>query len=328
MREKNSGESLKKRVESLGKVEQKLQEMKDRLEDETGMWNLLFDHSRDGIVILDQNGKVSKSNKKFAEMLGCTIEEITGLYVWDWDCMYSKEQLQEMVRTVDPDGVQFETRHKRKDGTVIDVELSNSETVYKGKKLIFCICRDVTERKRMERVLKESKKKYQELSITDELTQLYNARHFFKQLGMEIDRAARYGYPLSLMFLDLDDFKQFNNTYGHIEGDKVLKRMGQVIKRCLRKTDFAFRYGGEEIAVLMPMTTGEDGGIAAERIRTEFKKEDFSPAEGVRVHMTVSIGVAEYARQFDIKGFLGQVDSLMYQAKKQGKDATCTSSVF
>jgi diguanylate cyclase (GGDEF)-like protein/PAS domain S-box-containing protein len=328
MSEKIPYENLEKRAGHLQKVEQKLQEMKDRLEDEVGMWNLLFEQSRDGIVILDEGGQIFKANKQFADMLGYTIEEIAGLHVWDWDALYSKEQLLEMAQTVDPDGVQFDTRHKRKDGTVIDVELSNSGTVYKGRKLIFCICRDVTECNRMERALKESRRKYQQLSIIDELTQLYNARYFFKQLAMEVEKTARYGNPLSLMFLDLDDFKQFNDTYGHIEGDKVLKRMGQVIKRCLRKTDLAFRYGGEEFAVIMPMTTAGDGGIAAERIRTEFKKEDFSPAEGVRVHMTVSIGVAEYARQFDIKGFLGQVDSLMYQAKKQGKDATCTSSVF
>ncbi len=305
-----------------------MQQMKDRLQDEIAMWNLLFEQSRDGIVILDQNGKVYKSNKKFAEMLGYTIGEITELHVWDWDCMYSQAQLQEMVRTVDPGGVMLETRHRRKDGTVIDVELSNSGTVYKGRKLIFCVCRDVTERNRTQKILEEREKKFHELSIIDELTQLYNARHFFKQLGMEVERAARYGYPLSLMFLDLDDFKQFNDAYGHVEGDKVLKRMGQVIKGCLRKTDLAFRYGGEEFAVLMPMTTGEDGGVAAERIRTEFKREGFSPAEGVRVHLTVSIGVAEYARQFDIKGFLRQVDSLMYQAKKQGKDMTCSSTMF
>lgn len=328
MSEKISWESLKKRVERLEKVEKKLQEMKARLEDEVGMWNLLFEQSRDGIVILDENGKLFKANKQFADMLGYTMEEIAGLNVWAWDERHSEEQLFEMVQNVDPDRVQFQTRHKRKDGTVIDVELSNSGTVYKGKKLIFCVCRDVTERKRMERVLKESEKKYQELSITDELTQLYNARHFFKQLGMEVEKAARYGNPLSLMFLDLDDFKQFNDAYGHPEGDKVLKKMGEVIKGGLRRTDLAFRYGGEEFAVLMPMTTAEDGGIAAERIRTEFKKEGFSPVEGVRIHLTASIGVAEYARQFDIKTFLRHVDNLMYQAKKQGKNRTCTSTVI
>ncbi len=328
MKEDMAYESLKKRVERLEKVEQELQRMKDRLQDEIDMWNLLFGQSRDGIVILEENGKVWKANRQYAEMLGYTVEEIAELHVWDWDCKYSREQLQLMVQKMDPDGVMFETRHRRKDGRVIDVELSNSGTLYKGKKLVFCVCRDVTERNRMERALKESEKKYQELSIKDELTQLYNARHFFKQLGMEVEKAARYGNPLSLMFLDLDDFKQFNDAYGHPEGDKVLKKMGEVIKSGLRRTDLAFRYGGEEFAVIMPMTTAEDGGIAAERIRTDFRQEVFSPMEGGQIHMTVSIGVAEYARRFDIRGFLRQVDNLMYQAKKQGKDRTCTSTIF
>lgn len=83
--------------------------MKARLGDEIGMRNLLFDHSRDGIVILDENGKLFKANKQFADMLGYTMEEIEGLHVWDWDDLYSKEQLLKMAQPVDPDGVQFQT---------------------------------------------------------------------------------------------------------------------------------------------------------------------------------------------------------------------------
>lgn len=300
-----------------------MQQMDFRLEDDFAMWDLLFEQSKDGIVILDQNGKVYKSNKKFAGMLGYAAEEIDQLYVWDWDCMYSKEQLQEMVRTAGPGGAMLETRYRRKDGTVIDVELNNSGTVYKGRNLMFCMCRDVTERNRMQNALRESEKKYRDLSIVDELTRLYSTRHFFRQLGMEIDRAARYGYPLALMFLDLDDFKKFNDTYGHVEGDKVLARLGQVIKSCLRRSDVAFRYGGEEFAVLMPMTTCDEGAIAAERIRTEFRNENFAPNGGMKVRMTVSIGVAEYTRQHDVRALLRQVDGLLRQAKREGKDRTC-----
>ena len=92
------------------------------------------------------------------------------------------------------------------------------------------------------------------------------------------------------------------------------------LDRCLRQTDSAYRYGGEEFTVLLSMTTGRDGAVTAERIRTEFKKELFSPAPGQDVHVTVSIGLAQYKPQEDMKGFVHRVDQLMYQAKKNGKD--------
>ena len=108
------------------------------------------------------------------------------------------------------------------------------------------VARDITERKRMEKELSDSERRYRDLSIIDDLTQLYNARYFYHQLKLEIDRVNRYEkQPMTLLFLDLDNFKQFNDIYGHVEGDQVLSRLGQVVKRCLRQTDSAYRYGGE-----------------------------------------------------------------------------------
>jgi diguanylate cyclase (GGDEF)-like protein len=120
--------------------------------------------------------------------------------------------------------------------------------------------------------------------------------------------------------LDLDNFKAFNDTYGHVEGDEVLRRLGQVIKRCLRETDFAYRYGGEEFTILLPMAISADGAITAERIRTELKKESFFPMPDQEVHMTMSIGLAQYKPGEDMKVFVHRVDQLMYQGKKNGKD--------
>ena len=179
---------------------------------------------------------------------------------------------------------------------------------------------DITDRKQAEEALQESEKRYRELSIVDDLTQLYNSRHFYNQLRMEIDRVDRYGQPLTLLLLDLDDFKAFNDAYGHVEGDLVLSRLGQVVKRCLRQTDSAYRYGGEEFTTLLPMTTSADGAFIAERIRTEFRKEAFSPAPGRDVHVTVSIGLGQYKPQEEMKAFVHRVDQFMYQGKKNGKD--------
>ncbi|KQC08159.1 MAG: hypothetical protein APR62_05320 [Smithella sp. SDB] len=182
------------------------------------------------------------------------------------------------------------------------------------------------EHKHMEKELKKSEQKYKELSITDSLSQLYNTRYFYDQLQMETGRSNRYGQPLTLILLDLDDFKAYNDAYGHIEGDKVITRLGQVIKRCLRKTDSAYRYGGEEFTILLPMTGSTSGAVTAERIRTEFKEEIFMPVPDKEVHMTVSIGCGQYQTNEGMKGFVHRVDQLMYQAKANGKDTVCSMS--
>ena len=162
--------------------------------------------------------------------------------------------------------------------------------------------------------------------MIDELTQLYNSRHFYVQLKSETERSNRYGQPLTLLLLDLDNFKAFNDTYGHVEGDQVMIRLGQVVKRCLRKTDFAYRYGGEEFTILLPMTWPTDGAAVAERILVEFRKEVFTPVLGQEVHMTMSIGLAQYHLQEDMMAFVHRVDQLMYQGKKDGKDRVCSES--
>jgi len=206
------------------------------------------------------------------------------------------------------------------DGQAVHVESTGVPVQYRGETHVFGIFRDISERREAEKALRESEKRYRELSIVDDLTQLYNSRHFYFQLKIELDRSNRYEQPLTLLLLDLDNFKAFNDAYGHVEGDQVLRRLGQVVKRCLRETDFAYRYGGEEFTILLPMTTSADAAFTAERIRTEFKKEAFYPAPGPDVHVTVSIGLAQYKPQEEMKVFVHRVDQLMYQGKKNGKD--------
>ncbi len=142
---------------------------------------------------------------------------------------------------------------------------------------------------------------------------------------MEIERVDRYGQPLSMLLLDLDDFKRFNDVYGHIAGDQVLARLGQVIKQCLRQSDSAYRYGGEEFTILLPMTTDMDGTVIAERVRAEFEKEHFFPKPRHDTHMTVSIGLAQYEPGEDMKAYVHRVDQLMYEAKGKGKNMICWS---
>jgi PAS domain S-box-containing protein len=137
------------------------QQAKEALEEEAIRRRILVEQSRDGIVVLNQNGKVYEANQRYAEMLGYSPEEVRELYVWDWDTQWTREELLEQVRSVDVAGDHFETRHRRKDGTFIDVEISTNGAVLAAKKLIFCVCRDISDRKAAEEDLRRIRERMQ-----------------------------------------------------------------------------------------------------------------------------------------------------------------------
>jgi len=160
----------------------------------------------------------------------------------------------------------------------------------------------------------------QQLAITDSLTQLYNSRHFFAQLKMEIERANRYGHSLALLLLDIDFFKNYNDTYGHLEGDKVLSTVGQMIKTCLRTMDTAYRYGGEEFTVILPYTDCDEARTVADRIQYALEFISFCPGPDLSVQVTLSIGVTEYAPGEELTAFVGRSDRAMYLSKENGRN--------
>ena len=179
---------------------------------------------------------------------------------------------------------------------------------------------EITKRKEAEEALRNSERKYKELSITDELTRLHNSRHFYDSLTIEMDRAHRYNHPLSILMLDIDNFKRYNDRYGHLAGNKVLVILGQVILENIRRSDPAFRYGGEEFAVILPETNGDGALMVAERIREKFEVEALSPESNEIIHNTVSIGVTQYKPDEDMESLIKRVDTAMYAAKRQGKN--------
>jgi two-component system cell cycle response regulator len=182
---------------------------------------------------------------------------------------------------------------------------------------------------RLRRVLKEREltnerirmmEKLQKLAITDGLTRLYNSRSFYSQLELEVDRFNRYQHPLTLLLLDIDHFKDYNDKYGHLEGDKVLVRFSQIIKSCLRTNDSAYRYGGEEFTVILPETAGEEARTVAQRIRAALEAEPFSPENGEEVTVTISIGLTEYHPKEELSTFIQRADQAMYRSKRSGRN--------
>ena len=162
-----------------------------------------------------------------------------------------------------------------------------------------------------------------QLSITDGLTQLYNSRYFYTQLKGEIERFNRYGHKLSLLLLDIDKFKEYNDNYGHLEGDKILVRIGRIIKSCLRKMDTAYRYGGEEFTIILPGTHGEEARTVAERLRIAVAAEDFTDGRNAGIKITISIGVTQYRQKEKVSSFVQRADKAMYQSKQAGRNKVC-----
>ncbi len=165
--------------------------------------------------------------------------------------------------------------------------------------------------------------KAEQRARVDELTSLFNRRHFDESLKMEIDRHARYRSMMSLIFLDLDFFKAYNDTQGHTAGDKILELIGRLVNGALRSTDLAFRYGGDEFAVILPQSASNDAFIVAERVRGKIAAE-----MGKRdVNISASLGLASWPSDgVTSDELVNAADRALYYAKETGGNRTCVAS--
>jgi diguanylate cyclase (GGDEF)-like protein len=157
------------------------------------------------------------------------------------------------------------------------------------------------------------------IAVTDELSGLASRRYFESRLVEEWSRKERYGTSLAVAIFDLDRFKSVNDTYGHAAGDRVLRRFGEIVRREIRSTDVACRYGGEEFAVLFAEATASAASAVAERIRRALKREPFD-WEGKSFRASVSAGIAGSAEASERQDLLFQADKALYEAKEKGRN--------
>jgi diguanylate cyclase (GGDEF)-like protein len=159
------------------------------------------------------------------------------------------------------------------------------------------------------------------LTITDDLTKLYNYRYLMKYLEADVKRCLRYKKKVSLLFIDVDGFKRINDTFGHLVGSQALAEMGQVFKRIVRETDVVGRYGGDEFVIVLPETPLNGAMVIAERIRKKVEECEFV-AQNLSIRLTVSLGVANCPKHtLTAEGLIKKADAAMYRAKELSKNS-------
>jgi len=273
----------------------------------------------DAIFSFDESHNIVMVNRAAEEMLEFDKGELTGRnfrglipskYGDSW------EQIERYAADGSMPGMKrsVELTLLAKTGREIAVQISMSGKQTGGKKTVTAIVRDVSARRAMEEELRL-------LSITDTLTQLYNRRHFHSLADKELDRAHRNKAIFSLLLADIDNFKKYNDSYGHAEGDRVLKAMGDVMRKNFRTMDSCFRMGGEEFLIILPETNAAGAMVAAERLRTRFSRVEFRPLPGENpATMTVSIGIAQVHDGDNVDDMVRFADLAMYAAKNGGRN--------
>ncbi len=296
--------------------------MKERdrfLTESEAKFKTLIEQSLEGVIIV-QDEIIKFVNPTLLKFLGYNENEIINNEIFKFLYPESRELLLECFKKMQRNEVistPIELHMMQKNNEEIYMEAFLNLIEYEGQPSVIMTTRDISDRKIYESELKR-------LVITDDLTGLYNQRFFLTEIIKEIERAKRHKRKLSLLFIDIDDFKSFNDSYGHWEGDYVLKKFAELIKKNVRDIDMVCRYGGEEFVILLPETSKIEAFDVAERIRATVGRHNFhtytldgSPAEVTR---TVSIGVAELEANDNMETFLKRADRAMFQAKMAGKN--------
>ncbi|MGI4757591.1 MAG: GGDEF domain-containing protein [Janthinobacterium lividum] len=160
----------------------------------------------------------------------------------------------------------------------------------------------------------------------DPLTGLFNRRYLDEKLAEELERAERYGLPLAILLIDVDRFKAVNDTHGHQTGDEVLTRVAQVVSSNVRVNDIAVRYGGEEILVVAPETDRKAAFSLAERLRGSVEALSLRSSTGSTLHVSISVGVAQFRPAEPGPAFVSRADHALYEAKSNGRNRVCDSA--
>lgn len=279
----------------------------------------------DSIIGVNREGVIVIFNRAAEKLTQYTGEEVIGkLHIIE---IYDSMELARLIKKrlyspeFGPPGqiegleIEISDRYRHK----IPIRLSATLIFKEGQEVgSVGFFHDLTFKRQMEDKLRE-------LSVTDSLSGLFNQRHFYANLTAEMEKAQAKKYPLSLICFDIDNFKECNDRLGHLEGDNIIRMIGQTLKQILRRTDMGFRYGGDEFMVLLPGTDITGANFSAERIRKRFNEQAcFSSFcdNTLSKKISLSMGIAQFNPGESATLFVKRADMAMYEAKRAGGNKT------
>ncbi|HEU5458432.1 MAG TPA: diguanylate cyclase [Terracidiphilus sp.] len=319
---------------SISMVMDRKKAAEEQLQQIAALHTLVTENSRDVIILADFHGNRKYVSAAATQMGGWKPEELLHLKSLDLVHPADQERVNEVLRSLrmGGDNGTVECRVRKADGKYIWVE-SNLKAVVDpvtGKPTgILNMVRDISQRKAAEAELNEAYRALEALAITDALTHLANRRHFDQYLTAEWRRAMRDCASISLLMLDVDRFKTYNDTYGHLRGDSLLKQVAEAAQDVVTRTgDLVARFGGEEFAIILP-NTGNDGAVqVAERVCEAVRKRRLSHDASPLGYLTVSIGCATMVPQRGEHAatLIQMVDDALYYAKNNGRNQVCNAN--
>ncbi len=287
-----------------------------------------FDNSGIGMALVAPDGRWLKVNPSLCRILGFSQQELLMLdsqsmtHADDIDA--DRASVQRML-SGEITRYELEKRYLHKNGSVVWALLTASLVRDSDEQPLYLVSQvqDITARKMAEEALMR-------LAVRDELTGLFNRREMNRLLQEEILRSHRHQRPLSLLMVDIDWFKRVNDTYGHQAGDLALQQVAKAILDCVRTLDRAARYGGEEMAIILPETSGAEAMVVAERIRMHVAGNVFSVGQAQRgpgISLTVSVGISTMTNPLEgsTERLIGDADRALYTAKHRGRNCSVLS---
>jgi diguanylate cyclase (GGDEF)-like protein/PAS domain S-box-containing protein len=291
----------------------------------------MYRNAVQGMFQAELDGKLLRVNPSYARILGYdSTEEMLSLKAGSEELYFDPAERLRMLKALKRRGIlsNFEVKLRRKDGQPVwalaNYRLTQDD---RGQKIIEGILVDHTERRHLEEALRRGRERFRRLSMRDNLTRLYNTRYLYKALDTLCRGCRAAGEPLSLIFIDMDQFKRVVDSYGHLNGSTALREVARTFRSLLRKPCFGVAYGGDEFVLVLPGYDTRRAAEKAESIRRKMRNTIYLADSGLSVRLSASFGIATFPQDAaNVRGLLAKADQALFRVKQTAKGRIGTAS--